>query len=1032
MPLEEAKRVATTFGDSGFVPPPRTIKDISELLEPTTDTRLKAARLRAESSALIPDSPPAYRVEDGKRYHRRAQAARRIGRFQQAIDDFTRAAEFIKPGQGVREPNPWQGDMGLGILRDLAETEAVGGSYRRAIEHYERAIRAAWRSRGWLFELLAGLAELYASTGDLGAAGRTVGELRSLSVESHSWGPRWPEVHASYESAVASGQATVLELRGRFTDAEVFWRQSIAVLAPHVVSRPYPSLYWIQERFDARRARLATCLLRQGRLLEAETEARQSLRDRFSRGGLFAYDTTSLVVTLARILRAQGRYQEAELLARAAIRLYDEGGASPVSSPPVTAPRRELAALLVAQGRWEEALREYATVREQLQDDRLWERLIRLDLGFSLGLLRTGRPEEAGHALEAALATAQETWGASHPGTAEARGLRAMARVALGDRSGALQDFSSAIPVLLDRTAEVDDEETSRGERTQRRRWILTAYIDLVAGAGDPAGEAFRLADVARGRVVQRAVDEAAARRAAKLPGLAELVRQEQDAAKQIGALHGLLTTAVGGSESPGVVQDLRARISALQRARTALAQQIARDFPAYGQLVNPMPLSVEQVQRLLRPGEALIATLVAEDQTYVWAVPERGRPAVAVAPIGEPALTVTVQRLRQALEPRASTLGGIPPFDVREAHEVYRALLEPVRSGWEGAEHLLVVNDGPLGQLPFAVLPTAATSVVDRAPLFSGYRRVQWLVRRHAVTTLPSVSALATRRTLPAGIPGRRPFVGFGDPYFNAEQARADLEEGTPRRMAATGPADVLERGSPLLLRGVLVSPTAAVETSRIGMLPRLPDTADELRSMAEAMGADPDREVFLGLAANERAVKTGDLAKYRVVAFATHGLVPGDLDGLTQPALAFTAPEVARIDGDGLLTMEEILALRLDADWVVLSACNTANGAGTGAEALSGLARAFLYAGARTLMVTHWPVETTSARALTTDLFRRQATRPGLRRAQALQEAMNWLIDEGQVTDAGGDRVAFSYAHPIFWAPFAIVGDGGGEAAR
>lgn len=209
--------------------------------------------------------------------------------------------------------------------------------------------------------------------------------------------------------------------------------------------------------------------------------------------------------------------------------------------------------------------------------------------------------------------------------------------------------------------------------------------------------------------------------------------------------------------------------------------------------------------------------------------------------------------------------------------------------------------------------------------------------------------------------------------------------------------------------------------------MLPRLPDTADEIRSIARAVNADPERDVFLGRAANEHVVKSAGLTGYRVVAFATHGLVPGNLDGLTQPALALTAPEVAEVGGDGLLTMEEILALKLNADWVVLSACNTANAAGVGAEALSGLGRAFFYAGARALLVTHWPVETTSARALTTDLFARQASHPDVTRARALQQTMNALIDDAVRVDPATGRAIFSYAHPIFWAPFALVGDPG-----
>jgi CHAT domain-containing protein len=207
---------------------------------------------------------------------------------------------------------------------------------------------------------------------------------------------------------------------------------------------------------------------------------------------------------------------------------------------------------------------------------------------------------------------------------------------------------------------------------------------------------------------------------------------------------------------------------------------------------------------------------------------------------------------------------------------------------------------------------------------------------------------------------------------------------------------------------------------------LPRLPETADEVRSIALALKADPAADVFLGAQATENQVRTMNLVDRRVVMFATHGLVPGDLDGLTQPALALSAPSVVGGGGDGLLTMDKILGLKLDADWVVLSACNTATADGAGAEAVSGLGRAFFYAGARAVLVTNWPVETSSARTLTTDTFHRQATDPALSRAVALQQAMLGLIDGSGLVDAQ-KRTVFSYAHPIFWAPFSLVGDGG-----
>jgi CHAT domain-containing protein len=207
---------------------------------------------------------------------------------------------------------------------------------------------------------------------------------------------------------------------------------------------------------------------------------------------------------------------------------------------------------------------------------------------------------------------------------------------------------------------------------------------------------------------------------------------------------------------------------------------------------------------------------------------------------------------------------------------------------------------------------------------------------------------------------------------------------------------------------------------------LPRLPDTAEELKSIALALQADPSKVLNLGKKASEDLVKTTDLSGFKVLAFATHGLVPGELDGLTQPALALSAPSVTGEKGDGLLTMEEILELKLDADWVILSACNTGAAAGAGAEAASGLGRAFFYAGTRSLLVTNWSVHSESARTLVSDLFKRQAADDKLARGEALRQAMMALVDGPGYVGADG-KTEFAYAHPLFWAPYSIIGDGG-----
>jgi CHAT domain-containing protein len=165
---------------------------------------------------------------------------------------------------------------------------------------------------------------------------------------------------------------------------------------------------------------------------------------------------------------------------------------------------------------------------------------------------------------------------------------------------------------------------------------------------------------------------------------------------------------------------------------------------------------------------------------------------------------------------------------------------------------------------------------------------------------------------------------------------------------------------------------------------------------------------------------VKQSKLDDYRVVYFATHGLVAGDLQGFTkakaEPALVFTFPEQPSDLHDGLLQASEVAELNLNADWVVLSACNTASSDGVGAEPLSGLARAFLYAGGRSLVVSYWDVSDDATAKLMSNLFEISKDRPGLSHGEMMRQATLSLLDAATSDEE---------AQPRVWAPFVVVGE-------
>jgi CHAT domain-containing protein len=777
-------------------------------------------------------------------------------------------------------------------------------------------------------------------------------------------------------------------------------------------------------------ARLSIASLQQGMTLDAEVEARRALLDALHRHGRYSFQAAPLIAALAAVIDAEGRPADAETLSRIALDTFATVGVDDTSAS-VVSTRVTLISALVAQRHWQEANQEFKRLQNSLKDDPKGLRASAQRIELAIAALHGDAPVDAVTLARQSVEDSEKIFGSGARQTAEAQGILGVTLQTAGDTAAAQSAFAKAMPILLampSRSQSTGPSDSSAAGTVFAT--IIEGYLALLNADPTAANiaEAFRAADLLRGRAVSQAAAEAAAREDVPDPQLAALVRRQQDSDRLTAALTALLAngyTQPDGQRDDVALQKIQAQIAQLDQTRQQSRAEIERRFPNYAQLTNPQPATIEETRAALGDGEALLATYIGEDRSYVWAVPKSGPVAFATVKLSRQDVETAVASLRRALDPQPTILGDIPEFDVALAYRLYAAFLAPVKAGWAGAQNLLVVPHRALGQLPFGLLVTAPTTLQPlrpSEPLFANYKAMPWLIRNIAITQLPSVTSLTTLRHLNRPASDRRAFTGFGDPWFTLGQEQV----ATQRRPAQAPPmTQVASRGLKLDVRAP--SKTEDMASAEVDDLPPLPDTAEEVRQVAASLHADPKTDVFLGAAANEQTVRTTRLDDRRVVMFATHGLIASDLDGLTEPALALTAPAIAHVPGDGLLTMSKILGLRLDADWIVLSACNTGAGNGAGADAVSGLGLAFFYAGARAVLASNWPVETLSARLLTTGLFERETATPGISRAEALRQSELVLINGPGFVDPESDRAIYSYAHPIFWAPFSVIGDGG-----
>ncbi len=814
--------------------------------------------------------------------------------------------------------------------------------------------------------------------------------------------------------------AVVYENEGKYGPAEEFYKRALALGERH----PYETDDYRVSQLGTTLQSLAAFYRRQGRYADAEGLYMRALAIEQKILGPDNPDVAGVLDELALLYVAQGRYDEAEPLARRALTIKEQKDISPSN---VAFARSDLALVYRAQGKYaqaEELLKAALSYREQAYANHpdLAETLADLALVYQA----QRRFAEAEGLLLRALAIHRQVQGPSHPATAATLNQLAVLSALAGKTAEALfysrQATAAVIAFAASATADSQQKDASRNLIEQRASFFRTHVANLAAAAAsgiEPQAalgrEGFEIAQWAIQSAAGAAVQQMGARFAAGDGALAALVRQSQDLSALWHDRDKALVEALAqpqAQRNQAMIDNTRRQIADTENKLTQITAQLRHDFPDYAALANPNPLKVADAQKLLGADEALVFFLTGDKESYVFAL-TRGAFDWKTIPTGGTALQEKVAAFRRGLDPdtldrqteAAKSTGKQPDlFDLSLANTLYAALLGPVETLVRDKKQLLIVPSGALTALPFNLLVTdkpsgAASSLATPA----AYRNAAWLIKRQAVTVIPSVVSLNALRAFARKDIAGKPMVGFGDPQFNPSAPPGGTMQVAARSLMTRSYTDFFS--------GV------GVDRAKLSQaLPALPDTADELKAVAKDLGA-PSSDIHLGKDASETTVKRLPLADYRIVYFATHGLVAGDIKGLAEPSLALSIPPQPTDLDDGLLTASEVAQLKLNADWVVLSACNTIAGDRPGAEALSGLARSFFYAGARALLVSHWAVNSNAATRLTTSTFDQLKSDPTLGRAEALRRAELAYL---------GDASDPMNAYPAFWGPFEIVGEG------
>ena len=530
------------------------------------------------------------------------------------------------------------------------------------------------------------------------------------------------------------------------------------------------------------------------------------------------------------------------------------------------------------------------------------------------------------------------------------------------------------------------------------------------------------------------ALADAYSRNLAKSAPLAAVLREQQDGRVALGAIDARQLAAIASGDAAASAR-LRIEVEAARARLQALDARIDREFPQYRKIASPLPASLSAVRARLRSNEGVVVLVIGFDKVFAVGV---SRDKFAVNRVDNAGKTVLpdIEDLRCNLdeencsEAAVARISALPQtkherlgdrrYDLAVASRLYERLLAPLARELVGVDTLFVTTSARLSDVPLSALVTAPPKSGEDFADPDVLGAAPWLAERYALVSLPSITALAVvpfRGTLRGG----EQFRGYGDPAL----AMAKPSALPPAAVPAARSLHPRKRATPQYFRSVNSDGLRFGDVELLRQLPSLPGTRDELAAMAGLFSV-ADQALVTGTRATEAAFRSDPkVSKARILAIATHGLLPMPELGMAEPGLVFTPPTLPTKADDGVLTASEVAGLSFEADLAILSACNTASTASDagGGDSLSGLSRGFLYAGVQALLASRWRVSDDATAVLTVETLRLRRGPSGMSRAAALKGAMRTVRTGRRPDGSAIGAWAREWQHPAYWAAFSLI---------